>query len=386
MKKNVTLYYGVIMAVYSLGFVTMSAFSSVYLLSVGISSGEIGILLAIGGIISALLQPVAGVLVDRHPKVSCKTVLFICSIIIAFFGLLLLLIQNKSVWITGILYGVPIMLLYLAQPFLNALGMEAINLGYELNFGIGKAMGSTGYAAASYVFGIISVKIGPHIVPTAFAIVFLVLTAIVFFYPVGKSADLKNPTARPKLDNPYLFLTRYKRLAIVFLGLMFIYFSHTLINTFSLQIVLPKGGTSADMGTAAAIAAVCELITMLMFSIYARKFGITGLLKVSGVFFTLKTLFSMTTKTVNGFFAIQVLQMFGWGLLAIGIVYYVNEHTGDEDKAQGQAYAGIAMTAGNVIATFIGGILIDVFGVNMMLIVGTLVSALGTVILWIFLD
>jgi predicted MFS family arabinose efflux permease len=44
------------------------------------------------------------------------------------------------------------------------------------------------------------------------------------------------------------------------------------------------------------------------------------------------------------------------------------------------------MTAGNVVATFIGGILIDVFSVNMMLIVGTLISALGTVILWIFLD
>lgn len=42
-KKNVTLYYGLIMAVYSVGFVTMSAFSSVYLLDAGLSNAGVGI-------------------------------------------------------------------------------------------------------------------------------------------------------------------------------------------------------------------------------------------------------------------------------------------------------------------------------------------------------
>lgn len=386
MKKNVTVYYGLIMAVYSVGFVIMSAFSSLYLLSTGMSSGEIGALLACAGIVSAVLEPPVGALIDRHPRVSGRTVLLICSAVIVAFGILLILTPGRSMALTGILYGIPIMLLYLAQPFLNALGMEAINLGYGLNFGAGKAMGSSGYALGSYVFGIISVLCGASIIPFAFSVVYLVLCVIVFFYPVQKDRVRSGEAAPRKLGNPYLFLSRYKRFAGVLVGLIFIYFSHALINTFSLQIVMPKGGTSADMGTAAAIAAVCELITMLCFSFYMKKTGLGILLKISGVFFTLKILFSLIVTSVAGFFVIQVFQMFGWGLLAIGIVYYVNEITQQDDKAQGQAYAGISMTAGSVLASFLGGRMIDLFGVDTMLITGTVVSFAGTVLLWIFID
>lgn len=77
------------------------------------------------------------------------------------------------------------------------------------------------------------------------------------------SQTLDTHPARTKIGNPDLFLAKYKKYAIMLIGLTLIYFSHTVINTFSLQIITPKGGTSADMGTAAAIAAVCELTTKL---------------------------------------------------------------------------------------------------------------------------
>lgn len=55
-----------------------------------------------------------------------------------------------------------------------------------------------------------------------------------------------------------------------------------------------------------------------------RKVKLHLLLKISGIFFTLKIFFSFWVNTVTGFFLIQGLQMFGWGLMAVGIVYYVN--------------------------------------------------------------
>ncbi|MCR5116847.1 MAG: MFS transporter [Lachnospiraceae bacterium] len=384
MKKNVTCYYGLITAVYSIGFVILSSFSSVYLLKVGLSSGGIGMLLALGGIVSALLQPLAGSMIDRFPKVSSKTVMLVCSIAIVIFGGILMLTPGRGIGATAVLYGIPIMLLYLAQPFINSLGMEAINYGYKLNFGVGRAVGSFGYAAGSYIFGIISVRLGATIIPFAFTLVYFLLCLIIFFYPVQKETAVETGIEKKKYQNPYLFLLKYKRFAAVLLGLVCIFFSHMLINTFSLQIILPKGGTSADMGTAAAIAAVCELITMLLFSFYMKKAGLNNLIKISGVFFTLKTLFSLLVKSVMGYFLIQGFQMFGFGLLSIGIVYYVNDLTSDDDKATGQAYAGIATTAGNVLATFLGGHLIDAFSVNTMLIVGSVVAAIGTLIMIVF--
>lgn len=387
-KKNVTLYYGFISAVYSIGFVTMSAFSSVYLLDAGLSNAAVGMLLAIGALIAVALQPVTGTLIDRNPKVSTKGVLLFLSILILTFGLLIVFVPNKSKETTSLLYGTAIFLLMLAQPFLNALGMDAVNNGYPINYGVGRSLGSLGYALGSYVFGIISVAAGPKSVPVSFSVAFFILCLLIYIYPVktvGINVPKENDAVKEKAS-PITFFKNYKRFAVILVGLILIYFSHSLLNTFALQIITPKGGTSADMGTASAIAAVCELITTLLFAYYVTKVKLHILIKISGIFFTLKTFFSFVVMSVTGFFAIQGLQMFGWGLLSVGIVLYVNDMVGIKDKAQGQAYAGMSFTIASVLGNFLGGNIIDAYSVNVMLYVGTISALLGTVILWIFVN
>ena len=407
-KPNLTIYFGIIMATYSLGFVAMSAFSSFYLLGIGLSNSTVGILLAVGSLLAVFLEPVVGALIDRHSKVSTKYVLLILSGLMAVIGPVFILLSGKNLTVSTLLYGFCIMLLMLAQPILKTLGMDTLNSAYGLNYGVGAAMGSLGYAAGSYGFGILSVKFGVPSIPVIFSIAFFILSVGLFFYPVKKmpvppgahgtafqtpdtqsgahgtaSQPSEAPSARTKIGNPYLFLANYKKYAIMLIGLTLIYFSHTVINTFSLQIITPKGGTSADMGTAAAIAAVCELTTTLLFSFYMRKFKLSTLIKISSIFFILKTLFSLLTKSVMTFFLIQGFQTFGWGLMAIGIVYYVDRLANDNDKAQAQAYAGMAGTIANVIATAIGGKMIDAFGVDMFVLIGTIAAGIGAIIIWI---
>lgn len=385
MKKNVTVYYSLIMALYSIGFVAMSAFSSFYLLNNGLSSGAIGILIAVSSLVAVGLEPVIGALIDRTRRVSTKGVMLVIGVCIVILGLLILFIPNKSTALNTTLYGISMLLLMLSQPFVSTLGMDAINYGYPINFGVGRGMGSLGYALGSFVFGRISVVFGPRSVPIAFSTAFGVLCIILFLYPVKKefrpatSEGGKHGTH----SSPFLFLLKYKRLAIILIGLILIYFSHSLINVFTLQIVEPKGGTSATMGTSSAIAAVCELITTLLFAFYMKKIKLHLIIKISGVFFTLKILFSYIVTNVPAFYAIQGLQMFGWGFMSIGIIYYVNSMVDDCDKAQGQAYAGMALTIANVLASSVGGNIIDKFGINTMLLTGTTASAIGTVILWV---
>lgn len=391
-KKNLTIYYGLIMAIYSLGFVTMSAFSSVFLLDVGFSNGQVGTLLALGGLLAALLQPLTGSLIDKNPKVSTRKVVLLLSAAIVAIGLLIIFIPGKTLAINAVLYCLAILCLMLAQPFMNALGMEALNSGYSLNFGVSRAMGSLGYAMGSYVFGIITVAVGPKSIPIAFAIALFVLSLILFFYPNtgnSKESDIKESVKeemsqeKTRVENPLLFLGRYKNFSVMLIGLVLIYFSHSLLNTFALQVLVPKGGNSESMGTASAIAAICELITTLLFVFYMKRIKLNLLLKISGVFFTVKTLLSLLVTSVNAFYLVQTLQMFGWGLLYTGVVFYVNFLVGEEDKAKGQAFAGMSYTVASVLATFFGGFIIDALGVDMMLIMGTVSSFIGTVILWI---
>lgn len=385
MKKNVTVYYSLIMAIYSIGFVAMSAFANFYLLNNGLTSGNIGILLAVSSLVSVCLEPVVGALIDRTKWISTKGVLLVIGICISVLGLLILFLPNQTTTTITILYSLSTVLLMLSQPFVSALGMDAVNYGYPINFGVGRGMGSLGYALGSFAFGRISVMFGPPCVPIAFAAAFGILCIILYLYPVKKEfRPVAEEAGKKKAHNsPFLFLIKYKRFAVILVGLIMIYFSHSLINTFTLQIVEPKGGTSSTMGTASAIAAICELITTLLFAFYMKKIKLHIIIKISGIFFTLKTLFSFIVTTVPAFYAIQGLQMFGWGFMSIGIVYYVNNLVDDCDKAQGQAYAGMSFTIASVLATSIGGNLIDVYGVNTMLIVGSIAAAVGTFILWI---
>lgn len=273
MKKSVTVYYSLIMALYSIGFVAMSAFSSFYLLNNGLTSGSIGILLAASSLVSVALEPVIGALIDRTRRVSTKGVMLVIGISIVILGLLILFIPNKSVALNTTLYGISILLLMLSQPFVSALGMDAINYGYPINFGVGRGMGSLGYALGSFAFGKISVIFGPRCVPVAFSTAFGILCIILFLYPVKKEFKplVNTESKKSHKDSPFLFLLKYKRFAVILIGLILIYFSHALINTFTLQIVEPKGGTSSTMGTASAIAAICELITTLLFAFYMKK-------------------------------------------------------------------------------------------------------------------
>ena len=82
MKKNVTVYYSLIMALYSIGFVAMSAFSSLYLLNNGLSSGAIGILIAVSSLVAVGLEPVIGALIDRTRRVSTKGVMLVIGVCI----------------------------------------------------------------------------------------------------------------------------------------------------------------------------------------------------------------------------------------------------------------------------------------------------------------
>lgn len=386
-KKDLTVLFGLIMAIYSIGFVTMSAFSSVFLLDVGFSSGQIGTLLAIGSILAVLLQPLAGSLIDKNPKITSREVLLALSGIVVFIGLLIILIPNKSLGLNAFLYCAAILGLMLAQPFLNSFGMEAVNeatkIGYKFNFGVGRSMGSLGYAAGSFLFGKISVIIGPRSIPFAFSLAFFILSILLLAYPKLTSKEDGNDDKKLSFENPLLFFGRYKRFSIMLLGLVLIYFSHALINTFALQVVVPKGGNSSSMGTASAIAAGCELVTTLLFLHYMRKIKLHIIMKISGIFFVLKIFFSFLVTNVIQFYLIQALQMFGWGFAAIGIVYYVNCIVSEKDRAKGQAFAGMSYTVASVIANFLGGFIIDSFGVNTMLLAGTASALVGTAILWI---
>ena len=173
------------------------------------------------------------------------------------------------------------------------------------------------------------------------------------------------------------FFVRYPQITVAMVSLVLIFIGHTYINNFLLPIVESKGGGSADMGNLMSFAAFPELIIMLCYGWLRKLMPDRFWFRMSGIFFTLKVLFTMLVPTIGLMYPVQLFQPFGWGLLAVSAVYYINDIVDDTDKVKGQAIYTATFTLGTVLGSMTAGILLDHGGVTAMLLVGTVLSAVG---------
>lgn len=402
-KKNVNIYYALVQSTYWMSCATIGAFTSAYLLGVGVNNSTIGLVLAVAGAVAALVSPKVGQLIDRNIKISNKLVLMLLAAFIAAICLLTYFWKGKPNGVDSLLFGIATFVMLLTQPFTNSLAMATINAEYKLNFGPTRACGAIGYAVASALVGQLTVHFGTGIIPLAGGLLFFLNAVMLYIYPVDEKrllraqavdstqigqdgrSDRSSSSGKPAKTSlsAFAFLKKYKLFSIMLVAMTLLYFSHMLINIFTLQVIQTKGGNSDSMGIATALAAASETITMIFFGLYIKKFKLHNIIRISGIFFISKIFFSLIVPNVGWFYVIQIFQMFGWGFLATGIVFYVNELVDPADTAQGQAFAGMTLTLGNVLSALIGGVLLDKTNVPTMLTVGTISAVIGTIILFL---
>ena len=183
-SKNLTVFYAFIQGLYWMNFAAIMGYSGYYLLAKDFSNTEIGIIIAVAGIISAILQPVLASYADHPQSPSLKKLMLLLLLLQLIFGILLLFVQIPTV--IGLLYGCSIALLQILTPFISALGMESINQGNNLNFGLARGMGSVAYAGLSYVLGIVTSWTGASAVPIFVMLITLSLTGVVALFPFTK--------------------------------------------------------------------------------------------------------------------------------------------------------------------------------------------------------
>lgn len=379
--KDLTLRFAVIQLCFWTSFAAIVAFSSYYLLDKGMTNTEIGIVIAIAGTVAALLQPVTGAVMDKFPRMTSSGFLAVIFAMLAADALVLILLPDLGTLPTGILYGFMIMTVQLTQSLLNVVGVDSMGNGNRLNFNIARAAGSGGYAAAAWGLGALTVLLPPVLIPVTIAFFSIAVAIMSGVYPIRKS-DGKETDISGSLG-PVAFLKHYPVFFLLLPALTMIYFSHAVLNTFTLQIMNSLGAGSAEMGTATAVAAACEMITVIGFAVLRKKFSIRTLLRLSGAFFLVKNVMSLLAASVAGFYAAQTCQLFSWGIMCVAIVYYVNETVPAQDRAKGQTYAGMTLTVANVTGAVFGGRIIDTGGIRALMLLAAVICACGVALLFL---
>lgn len=379
-KQNLTVSYSYIQGFFWMSFAAVMGFTSIYLLNAGFTNTKIGLIIAAGGIISALLQPAVASYADKPHSPSIKKIAIILTAMLIGSAIVLVLCYQRSPLLTGLFYGVCITLLQLLLPFINALGMESINQGKELNFGAGRCGGSVAYAIAAYALGLIVAKTGEISIPVSILLISVIFIFVLFRFPFTKVKKMQNPAAKQGSGSPLTFFARYRKFSFVLIGCMLLYISHVLLNSFTFQIVESKGGGSSEMGFAMALAAIIELPVLFFFTGMTKKVRCDIWFRISGIFFMLKALGTLLVPSILPFYFVQVFQMGGWALISVSSVYYVNSIMEEQDIIKGQAYMTMVYTLGSVLAALIGGFFIDKAGVNAMLAFATATAFIGMII------
>lgn len=381
-EKNLTVGFSFIQGFYWMSFAAIMGFSSLYLLDNGFSNTEIGMIIAIAGIISAILQPLFASYADKPESMSLKNMILGLSGIQLILVIILFLSYQKLLVLTGVFYGCLVTILQLMLPLINSLGMESLNQGKTLNFGLARGMGSAAYAIAAYALGILIADLGARFVPISILAAYSAfLLSLLWLFPFEKTEKKTGKNVKKSGSSPIAFLRRYQRFGIVLVGCIFVYISHVLLNSFTFQIVESKGGGSAEMGVSMALSALIELPTLFFFSFMLKKVRCDIWFRISGIFLMLKSLGTLLASTIPVLYGVQVLQLLGWALITVSSVYYVNSIMEREDAIKGQAYMTMTYTIGSVIGAMLGGTLIDLAGVNAMLLFATISAALGMVIM-----
>ena len=79
--SNLTPRYSCIQFFFWIVFVTLANFASVFLLNTGFTNTQIGIIIALAGVVSALLQPTVASYADKNSSPSLKKICIFISLI-----------------------------------------------------------------------------------------------------------------------------------------------------------------------------------------------------------------------------------------------------------------------------------------------------------------
>ena len=358
------------------------AFANSYLTERGFEPSGIGNILAIASLFSVFAQPFIARLIEKYEKITVRNSLMLSMFIIMLTTLIMPFITSKL--ILTLVYIVLVTSLLNAQTYMYTFIFEYINKGYNINFGLARGLGSVSFATASFFLGAIGSKIGFGFMPIMAAIISIIVIITIFTF--DKIQDSVEVIEAENVDrNIKYFFNKYRQFCYIMIGLALVLMTHTLINSFALNILTGMSKGSREVGIGFMIAAGVELPIMYSMIYLNKKLGYVKLFRIFVITFVVKifiTLIAYMNSNIYLFYFAQFTQITGYAIYLPAAVYYTNDIMEPEDRVKGQAYVGVSSMVGAIIGSITGGYIIEQYSVGAMLIYGIIMGIIGLLIVF----
>ena len=385
-EKKLNIYYSFLQIAYWVTSAVVFCFTTVFLQFRGYSNYEIGIVFAVGNIIGFVSQPLIAGYIDRSDRRTLLRCIRITAVGAVLLMLAVYLLPSGSVSLI-VAYALLIAGNTLLNPLCISLSFYIESWGCGINFSRARALGSLSFAVCNVILGMLVQRVSENAVPTAFILFSSLLgLATLLFVPVNRAHRAAFPERRAQaaVERPsglLEFARENKRFMLFLLGTATLYFTHGMIGNFMIEFIRSIGGGSEDMGNVLAFMTVVEVPVMLLFGRLTRRFRCSSLLRFAVIMFTVKELMIYLASSLPALYAAEALQAFSFALFVPASVRYVDEVIAKHNAVKGQAFVTSMMTLGSIFASYIGGLLLDTSTPGFTLLVGVIVSAVGTLIM-----
>lgn len=385
-EKKLNIYYSFLQIAYWVTSAVVFCFTTVFLQFRGYSNYEIGIVFAVGNIIGFVSQPLIAGYIDRSDRRTLLRCIRITAVLAVLLMLAVYLLPSGSVSLI-VAYALLVAGNTLLNPLCISLSFYIESWGCGINFSRARALGSLSFAVCNVILGMLVQRVSENAVPTAFILFSSLLgLATLLFVPVNRAHRIADPerrmqSASEKPSGLLEFARENKRFMLFLLGTATLYFTHGMIGNFMIEFIRSIGGGSEDMGNVLAFMTVVEVPVMLLFGRLTQRFRCSSLLRFAVIMFTVKELMIYLASSLPALYAAEALQAFSFALFVPASVRYVDEVIAKHNAVKGQAFVTSMMTLGSIFASYIGGLLLDTSTPGFTLLVGVIVSAVGTLIM-----
>ncbi|EGK12825.1 MFS family maltose permease [Desmospora sp. 8437] len=339
---------------------------------VGLSGGEIGIILAIGPIVMMLVQPFWGMICDytRRPnQVLVFTLLMTGTLGLVYLGL------DSYVWMV-VLAGVLAAFQSAIVPISDSIALSAVQRTGG-DYGTLRLWGAIGFASATWVMGEAAERLGLTVIFFGFAVALWLAAGTGLRLPREEAflaVDLRAGLSR---------LIRLRRFNLFLLATFLIYGPVHANNVYFGLLVQDLGGTVAGVGLGFLLAAGSEAPFMRMAGHWIRRRGALALALFAALVSGARWLFYTMEPSITWVYLTTVSQGLSVGLFIPASLQYVRDLAPREVRTTAiSLYAAAGTGLGNSVFTLFGGMISDWTGISGTYLLFGFSSLMGAVILF----
>ena len=366
--RRVNVMYALVQMTYWSLFAAFSGYQTALLLGRGFSSGQAGVFTAIRCLAGIFAQPLLGGWADRHPEVSLNRLLNSC--LSAALAVNVLFYRTRPGFAgTALIFVVLGVLELNAYPLLDSMAVQFINVGLDVNYSLGRGLGSFAYAVTCVIMGRQAAALGVETVLVTHGALLVVLIGLIAVYP-RLPGEVRRPPAETEPPHSVREIVTSSPAFTWMLAAVFFALAAVMpIVGFMVNIITGRGGTETHLGWALFLMGASELPAALLFPHLWRRLGSQGMMGLAVIFMAVKPLCFALAPSLGWVLAVQPIQMLGYGLFTPANVYFANENVAPEDRAQGQSLKTVLTNSmGSLTGTLISGLIIDWGGIRAMLV------------------